>query len=261
MRMTAVVLGVLAAVAVGAQAQTHILDQTVATELLRGATGQLAVGALQNSPDFARMYTTSVLEQELAQEAAKRGLTERLDVQRALLMARYTILIQALQQDIAKGIVQPTDADVEAQYKKNRADYKLPEAVKADVVLLDGTSTNSLEVARAAATAQAIDPENLKKTNYRELAKADQVWVARDVFPEEVWTEIRKLEKGRVAWYRVQNNNYMIVKYQDYRAERPATLDEAKDGIRNQMVGDRQQKAWQAYVEGEQKKLGLVEKK
>lgn len=262
MRMTIRMIAVLGVAAtLAARAQTHVLDQTIATELLRGATGEMAVGALQSSPDFARMYTTSVLEQELAQEAAMRGLGERLDVQRALMTARYTILIQALQQDVARGTAQPTDAEVEAQYKKNRAEYKLPEAVKADVVILDGTETNALEVARAAALAQTIDPENLKKTRFQELARADQVWVARDVFPEDVWKQVREMEKGRVSFFRMPNSNYMIVKYEDYRAERPATLDEAKDGIRNQMAGERQRKAWEDYLEATRTKLGLTEKK
>ena len=75
MRMTIRMIAVLGVAAtLAARAQTHVLDQTIATELLRGATGEMAVGALQSSPDFARMYTTSVLEQELAQEAAMRGL-------------------------------------------------------------------------------------------------------------------------------------------------------------------------------------------
>lgn len=242
-----------------AAAQQHVLDQAVASELLRGATSQMALGALQSNPDLARQYSAGVLEQELVQEAARRGLAERLDVQRAIMMARYQILIQALQGDIARTQPQPTEAEIKRQFEKNRAEYKLPEAVKTDLFVLDGTSTNALDVARAAVAAQTIDPAQLQKTRFQRIAEAAQVWVARDVFPEEVWTEVRAMKKDQVRFFRVPGGNYMLLKYEDYRAERPATLEEATDGIRNQLLNERQQKAWQAYLDQTRKKLGFTE--
>jgi len=240
-----------------ASAQNHVLDQAVATELIRGATGNLAIGALQNDPEFARLYTSSVLEQELAQEAARRGLAERLDVQRALSMSRFQILIQALQADIARQIVQPTEADVKAYFEKNRATMILKEAVKADVFLLDGTDTSAIEIARASVATQTISPEELQKTRFKQIALAEQVWVAREVFPEDVWKEIRLLPKGKVRFYKVEDN-FLLLKYEDYRAERPATLEDVQDDIRNQLRNERQQAAWNAFVEKTGKSIGLT---
>ena len=251
-----------AAVAVSVQAAetavpTHVLDQAVATELMRNVGSQLAVGALQNNAEFARAYTTSVLEQELAQESARRGLTERLDVQRALSVARFQVLIQALQGDIARGVTQPTDAEIKDKFEKNRKDYKLLEAVKVDLYAIDGTSSNALDVVRSAVAAQKIDPAKLQTVPFKEIGTAAQVWVAKDIFRDEVWKAVREMKKDQVQFFRVEGN-YWLLRYEDYRAERPATLDEAKDGIRNQMVGERQQKAWADFVQKTAKKIGLA---
>ena len=96
-------------------ADTHqrFLDQAVASELVRGAVAGQTVNALAASPDLQRNYVISVVEQELAQEASRRGLAERLDVQRALMQARYQILLQALQQDVVRHVAQPTDAEIQ----------------------------------------------------------------------------------------------------------------------------------------------------
>lgn len=260
MKIRSAWIGVLAgAVALSAAAQTHLLDEAVASELLRGVTGQTALGALQANPDLLRQYSAGVLEQELSQEAARRGLAERLDVQRAIMMARHQILIQALQGDVARTQPPPTEAEIKRQFERTRAEHKLPEAVKADLYVLDGTSTNALDVARAAVAAQLIEPAQLQKTRFQRLAEAAQVWVARDVFPEEVWTEVRQMKKDQVRFFRVPGGNYMLLRYEEYRAERPATLEEATDGIRNQILNERQQKAWQDYLEKTRKKLGFTE--
>lgn len=244
--------------ALSAAAQSHMLDQTVATELLRGDTGQMAIGALQNSPDFARAYTVSVLEQELAQESARRGLPERLDVARALLQARYQVLIQALQADVARGQPPPTDADVKSFFEKNKKDMVLPEAVKADLFAVDGTDSNALEVVRSAVAAQKIDPVALRRARNRQVAAAAQVWVGKDVFPEEVWKSVRQMVKNQIQFFRVQGN-YWLIRYEDYRAPRPATLEEVSGEIRNKITQERVQKAWDAYVKATQKKIGLGE--
>ena len=242
-----------------AAARTPVVDQAVALELMRGAAGQLAAGALQTNPDFARLYSTSVLEQELVQEAARRGLTERLDVHRALTMARYQILIQALQADVVRGLPTPTDAEIKRQYDRNRAEYTLPEAVKADVYVLDSTAPNVTEVSRAAIAAQAIDPAQLQRTRYQQVADAAQVWVARTVFPKDHWTDIRQMNPGQVRLFHMPDGNLLLLKYEDYRAERPATLEEATDDIRQQILNERQQKAWQEFLLPLRRKHGLNE--
>jgi len=239
-------------------AQEHTVDQTVLTELARGATSSLAVNALQSNPDFQRRYSAGVLEQELAQEAARRGLAERLDVQQALANARMQILIQALQADLARKQPRPTDAEIERQFRANPETYRLLEAVKADLFLLEGAHPEALAVARQAVADQEIRAGELQKTRFQQVALADQdVWVARDVFPEEIWTAVRQIPEGRVRFFRVEEN-IMLLKYYEHREARAATLDEVRDNVRQELSQRRFQEAWQNFLQEKSKALGLT---
>lgn len=238
-------------------AQNHSLDQAVLTELVRGATSPMAVNALQSNPDFQRRYSAGVLEQELAQEAARRGLAERLDVQQALANARMQILIQALQADVSRKLPRPTDAEIEREFRANPETHRLLEAVKADLFVLDGTQPEALTVARQSVADQEIRGDELQKVRFQQVALAEQdVWVAKDVFPEEIWTAVRQIPEGRVRFFRVEDN-ILLLKYYGHREARAATLDEVRDSIRQELSQKRFQEAWQSFLQEKSKELGL----
>lgn len=252
-------IGFCGVAAVTAGAQTASVDPALAMELLRAASAPAAVGAVRSNPDLARMYSSSLLEQELAQEAARRGLTERFDVQRALIGARQQILIQALREDIVRAVKPPSDAEVKRRYERDRADLKLLEAVKADLYLVDGTASNALETVRTAQAAQKIDLERLQETRFRQIAGAAQGWAARNVFPEDVWRDVRQMTKDQVRFFRLPDGNYLLTRFVEYREERPATLEEIEADLRNRMLQEYQQKAWEDYLAAQRKKLGIEE--
>lgn len=240
-----------------AHAQIHSLDQAVLTELTRGTSSPLAVNALQSNPELQRRYTAGVLEQELAQEAARRGLAERLDVQQALAGARMQILIQALQADISRKLPRPTDAEVEREFRTNAEAYQILEAVKADIFLLDGSHPESLNVARRAVSANEIDGAELQKIRFQQIALAEQgVWVARDVFPEDIWTAVKQIPAGRVRFFRVEDN-VLLLKFYEHREARAATLDEVREQIRQELTQRRFQEAWQNFLQEKSRDLGL----
>jgi len=258
MRLISFVLLAALAASPAVFAQNHNLDQAVLTELVRGATSPMAVNALQSNPDFQRRYTTGVLEQELAQEASRRGLAERLDVQQALANARMQILIQALQADVSRKLPRPTDAEVEREFRANPETHRLVEAVKADLFVLDGTQPEALAMARQAVADQVILPDELQKVRFQQVALAEQgVWVARDVFPEEIWTALRQIPEGRVRFFRVEDN-ILLLKYFEHREARAATLDEVRDSIRQELGQRRFQEAWQVFLQDKSKGLGLT---
>jgi hypothetical protein len=198
----------------------------------------------------------NALDQELAQEAGRRGLSERMDVQQALAQARVRILIQALQADMARELARPTDKEIEAEFRRNPGNYRLLEAVRADLFVLDGDHAESLPVARRALARQEITAEELQKTRFQQIALADQgVWVAKDIFPEEVWAQVKELRPGRVQFFPAENN-VLLVRFQEHREEREATLEEARDRIRDELAQQRLQEAWTKYVEEQRRKLG-----
>lgn len=259
MNRIGIVTAVVGAFAVSASAQQagHFLDQAVATELLRGAVAGQAVSALAASPDMQRNYVSGVVEQELAQEAARRGLVERVDVQRALMQARHQILLQALQQDVGRHVVQPTDAEIQASFKKEKDRWVLPEAFKLDIFAADSSNNNAVAALKVAAGMAAPDAVALQTAGARQLASgAGEAWVAeRDIVPE-VWKALPSLRIGEGRTFGVQNAVW-LVRHVDSRKAGPMTFEQARDQVRSALLQATQRAEWESFVDKRRKALGL----
>ena len=254
--LTAVLAGAVAT-GVVAQQGTHVLDQAVASELLRGAVAGQTVNALASSPDLQRNYVISVIEQELAQEAARRGLNERLDVQRALMQARFQILLQALQQDVVRHAAQPADAEIQAAFKKEKDRWVMPEAYKLDIFAADSANAAAVAALKAAAGVAALDATALQTAGARQLVSAaGDVWVAEKEIVPEVWKALSSLKVGESRTFGVQNAVW-LVRRADYRKAGPMTFEQARERVRAELVQASQRKEWEAFLEQRRKSLGL----
>ncbi|MCC5843134.1 MAG: peptidyl-prolyl cis-trans isomerase [Verrucomicrobia bacterium] len=240
------------------QAQ-HVLDQMVATELLRGSTGGLAVGALQSNEDFLRQYTAGVLEQELAQEAARRGLTERMDVQRALHATRMRVLVQALQADVIRGIPAPTEEEVETVYNQQPERFRVAEALQVDLFVFDLNDNAARDFARQAVRGRKIDAATAAEVGGRQLAGVSEEgegWVAKDAFPEEVWNALKSARSGTVHQFPLEER-ILLVKRHGHREERQATMEEARVKLREAMLQQRQQAVWTEFLQQRRRGIGF----
>ncbi len=255
--LTAAAVAGCAAVGAWAQQGPHVLDQAVASELLRGAVAGQTVNALAQSPDLQRNYVISVIEQELAQEAARRGIAERLDVQRAIMQARYQILLQALQQDVVRHAAQPADADVQAAFKKEKDRWILPEGFKLDIFACESTNTAAVTALKAAAGTVAPDAAALQTAGARQLVSgAGDVWVTeKDIVPE-VWKALASQKNGESRTFGVQNTVW-LVRRSDYRKAGPMTFEQARERVRAELLQASQRAEWEAFLEKRRKSLGL----
>lgn len=236
----------------------HVVDGAVATELLRGSTGGLAVNALQTNENFLRQYTMGVLEQELAQEAARRGLDERLDIQRALHASRMKVLIQALHSEVTKGVESPSDEDVEKTYQNNPERFRVGEAAKVDVLAFAAEDKNAKKFSRDAVKSRKIKEEDLEEIPHRWISRAEGEggWVTKTSFPEELWEAILSSEKGDVVAFPLEER-VLLVKVHDRREERQATLEEAEQEIARLLKRQRQQAIWAEFIQEHQRQIGL----
>ncbi len=254
--LSAVVAGAITT-GVVAQQGAHVLDQAVASELVRGAVAGQTVNALAASPDLQRNYVISVIEQELAQEAARRGLAERLDVQRALMQARYQILLQALQQDVVRHVAQPTDAEIQSAFKKEKDRWVMPEAFKLDIFAADGANTGAVTALKAAAGTAALDATALQTAGARQLvASTGDVWVSEKEIVPEVWKALSSLKMGESRTFGVQNAVW-LVRRADYRKAGPMTFEQARDRVRAELLQAGQRAEWESFLEKRRKSLGL----
>ncbi len=236
----------------------HVVDQAVAAELLRGAVANQSISVLAQSPDLQRNYVVGVIEQELVQEAARRGLTERLDVQRALMQARYQILIQALQQDVMRKVPQPTDADIQAAYRKDKDRWVLPEAYRLVIFAAENTNTNAVAALRAAAGTTPPDANRLTAAGARPLLPpaAGEVWVTeRDIVPE-VWKALAALKDGESRVFGVQDSVWLVQRIA-YRKSGPMTFEQARDAVRAELYQACQRQEWEAFLDARRRALGL----
>lgn len=251
------VAAALAQTAAGTNPIMHVVDQAVASELLRGAVAGQSVNVLAQSPDLQRNYVLGVIEQELVQEAARRGLPERLDVQRALMQSRYQILIQALQQDVMRRVAGPSDAEIQAAFRKNKERWVLPEAFKLDILAADSSNTNVVGALRAAATAPTLDVPALLAAGARQLVSADgEIWIAEQDIVPEVWKTLPSLRDSESRIFGIQNSVW-LVRRGAYRKGGPMTFEQARERIRAELLQARQREAWDAFVEARRKSLGL----
>jgi len=243
----------------GLRAQ-HVLDQTVATELLRGSTKNLAIGALQQDESFLRQYSASVLEQELAQEAGRRGLPERMDVRRALQVNRTRILVEALKADVVRDVTPPTAEEVEAMYEQASEQLRIAEALRVDLYVLDAEDPAANDFVSAAVDENEINGEKISEITGRQLASAENGggWVARNSFPEGVWNELEAGKDGQVFSFPLEGN-ILLIKRHEYRDERQATMEEARDQLRVAMMQKRQQAKWVEFLQESHRKIGFSE--
>lgn len=236
----------------------HVVDQAVAAELLRGAVANQSINVLAQSPDLQRTYVIGVIEQELVQEAARRGLQERLDVQRALMQARYQILIQALQQDVMRKVPQPSDAEIQAAYRKDRDRWVFPEAYRLVIFSVENTNTNAVAALRAAAGTSALNADRLTAAGARPLLPSgtEEVWVTeRDIVPE-VWKALSALKDGESRVFGVQDNVWLVQRV-TYRRSGPMTFEQARDAIRTELYQARQRQEWETFLDTRRRALGL----
>ncbi|MCX7819010.1 MAG: peptidylprolyl isomerase [Kiritimatiellae bacterium] len=256
-------LGAAVAIAVAQQPGAtnvlpHVVDQTIAAELLRGAVANQSLNVLVQSPDLQRNYVIGVIEQELVQEAARRGLQERLDVQRALMQSRYQILIQALQQDVMRRVPPPADAEVQAAYRKDKDRWVMPEAYRLLIFAADDTNTNAVAALRAAAGTTPPNAERLTAAGARPLLPpaAGEIWVTeRDIVPE-VWKALPSLRDGESRTFGVQNSVWLVHRIA-YRKSGPMTFEQARDAIRAELLQQRQRQEWEAFLDARRRALGL----
>lgn len=258
--MMAMAAGLAAIVCVAQQdtSALHVVDQAVASELLRSAVAGQTVDALAASPDLQRTYVLSIIEQELVQEAGRRGLIERFDVQRAMIQARHQILLQALQQDLGRKVAQPTDAEVAAAFRADKDRWVMPEAYNVDVYIAHTTNTAAVAALKAAAGMTAPNTERLLAAGAQRArpSQGGELWISeKDIVPE-IWKALPSLLNEESRIFGVQDNVW-LVRRMAHREGGPMTAEQASPAVRTELQQKRQRERWEAFVEERRKALGL----
>lgn len=255
--MTRYLAVALAIVAAGAQAQLRQFDFGVASEVVRGLTTERTAIEIQQSTNLLANYREVALQQALAQEAVRLGLTERVDVQRTLEQYRRQVLVQALRQDFERRAPKPTEEQIAASYKERAAELNLPPAYQIDAWLMGPGDTQSLALAKSFAAGKPVADETISAIRSPRLISATQdVWFVREQMSTNVWAGLIGMQLGEVRLF-PDGSNTMVVRRGAFRAERPLTLDEVRPVLVNELTAKAAATQWFGHLERTAAELGL----
>ena len=250
-------MGVAVLVVSSARAQENAFDFGVASEVVRNMMSADVGQSIASSTNLMANYRNFALEQELAQEAARRGLSERIDVLRTLENSRRETLILALRNDIIRAAEVPGDEAIKKEYQKQKDRLMLPPAQKLDVFSVSAVQTQLIEKARALAASSPDIAEPLTKRGFIHVsAQLAEPWFTSNQVAGFIWEKVAAMEKGGVEVF-PDGNNVLLVRKIDSRAARVMTPEEAQPLLRNALMRDRQAELWNEFITKKSRELGF----
>ena len=207
-------LGVFAAAGVLQAAAQQSFDMGAATEVVRGVLSEDTEAEIRSSTNLMAAYRNQVLAQELTQEAARRGLTERIDVLRTLEESRRSTLITALRNDVTKDVPSPTEDQIKAAYQKQTNRFTGLPAFKLDVVRIPAGDTVGVSAAKALATGNAVTVDQIATLKGTRLASQTNAnWLTSGQVSPEIWKGLLEMKQDEVRTF-ADGTNVMAVAYQ-----------------------------------------------
>ncbi len=230
-----------------------------------------------STEDGKKQLLERIAEQKmLAMEAKNMGLEKTEDYKIKLEQAKETALAQiAVKKNIIDG-VKATDAEIKAEYEKNKQNYKTEEEVKASHILImvkeDMTPAQKQE-ARAKAS-DILKQATEGKVEFAELAKqhsaspegaqngGDLGWFSRERMVTPFSDAAFSAEEGKIIPNLVETQfGYHIIKVTGKRAAGFKPLDEVRKQLEEQLLGDLRNKKYESWKEEMKKKYKTEEVK
>ena len=195
----------------------------------------------QLPPDLDKLVRDKVVTDEiLSQEAERRGLGASADFKAQMELARQSILIGLLSQDVDKKSA-PSDAEVQTEYDKLKAQASGTE-YKAKHILVEKEDDAKAIVAQLKAGAKF---EDLAKKNSKDPGSAenggDLDFAAPAAYVPEFSQALVKLKKGEYTDVPVKTQfGYHIIRLEDTRVAQFPPFADVKPQIQQRLA---QQKA------------------
>lgn len=232
-----------------ASADTNVIDFWAATEVVMGQISAATIEQLRQSPDLMRQYEDARLEQYLAQEAARRGLSERLDVQRALSIARRSVLVRALRDELIRQIPLPTEGEIKNVYQRQRDRWMTPAAYQMDVFSFGANDSAAREAAMKLATGRPVPDEELNKlVNVQtQVLMRSGIWLTTNNMTEAIWKGLALMKEKELRLF-PDGARTLVVRRGAYQEPKLLTLSEATPLIRNEIMRERAERVWSNYL-------------
>ena len=255
------VLVLTSAIVAAVNIQALRIDPNLAADVLRQQNPGDVATSVRDNPQLNQECQRLALEQELARQAAQRGLAERTDVQNELQRLRRMTLMAALRDDLARSVPPPKETDVLFFYSNNLSRWTVPLSYLLDVFSVNTNDTALVAEAKIAATTLPLIKTNAADYVSKLRAKgisviAFQQWFPTNNIDESVLTEIETTPKGDVRAI-TQPNGVTIVHVNDTRQPTRLTIEQARPTVENDLIRATVEKLWQDHLDRTRTQLGL----
>jgi peptidyl-prolyl cis-trans isomerase C len=214
-----------------------------------------------------------VQAQLLAMEARAQKMDKKKAVQTRIEDMTTSILAQEYARQILDKVPKTTDAQIKAQYEKNKSAYLTPATVSAQHILVKVDAAAKPEDAKAAlAKAEGIKKELDGGADFGKLAEkysddpgskgrgGDLGFFAKDRMVPEFSQAAFKMKKGEISSPVKTTFGYHLIKVNDIKAEKQMDLKEATPQIKQQLENQARQMAVQKEISRLKKKYNVVVK-
>jgi peptidyl-prolyl cis-trans isomerase C len=222
-----------AAVTVNGQAiSQNVVDAFIAEQRAQGAP---------DSADLQNAVKEELIRREiLAQEAKKKGLDKKADVQGQMELAKQAVLIRAFLSDYVRAHA-PSDAQLRAEYDGIKATMGNTE-YKSRHILVDKEEDAKAIIAKLDKGEKLADLATQSKDPGSKDKGGDLGWSAPGAYVKPFAEALGKLKKGEYTKTPIKSDfGYHVIQLDDSRAMTPPPFEQVKPQL--------QQRAGQQIVE------------
>ena len=224
-------------------------DKAVISEIMREYSIMRANDAMKNNQDLFLNYQKLLIEQEVVQEAVRRGLAERIDVIHQLQTARREILINAMKDDISRQIPMPDMTAMQLYYQKNLNRYTLTEAFKLEVFELDYTNTELLHLAEKINNTKILEKDLLIKSGAKYISKGhENKWFTEKEINKDIYNALKEMKDGEARMFKLKSNAFIFHRIA-YRKKTTIPFENVQRDILSEIRKQQTEDAWKKYLQ------------
>jgi len=193
-----------------------------------------------DSPELRNRARDMLIDRELIeQDAAKRGLLERDDVQEQLAASRLNVLVAAEFEDYVKNSA-ATEEELHKQYDKIKAQFGNGKEYHAHHILVDTEKQAKEIIAKLKAGAKFEDIARAQSKDKGSGANGgDLDWANPGTYVPEFGAALTSLKKGETTQTPVKTQfGWHVIRLDDTRDAKIPSFDEVKPQLMEMMMGD-----------------------
>jgi peptidyl-prolyl cis-trans isomerase C len=192
------------------------------------------------SPELRAKARDMLVDRELIeQDAAKRGLLERDDIQEQLASARLNVLVAAEFEDYVKNSP-ATEEELHKQYEKIKAQFGNGKEYHAHHILVDKEADAKAIIAKLKAGAKFEDIAKAQSKDKGSGANGgDLDWANPGTYVPEFSAALTSLKKGQITQTPVKTQfGWHVIRLDDTRDAKIPSYEDVKPQLLEMMMGD-----------------------